>query len=65
MKTSQHVVAYVWHETVCHEEFAETAMTVDTVRSAERRATLMFDLLLTYLAGPDPHQFGETVTHVH
>jgi hypothetical protein len=49
MMTSQHVVAYVWHETLCHEP----ALNLDTVRDAERRATLMFDLLLTYLAESD------------
>jgi len=53
MKTSQHVVAYVWQETFGHDAFAEPAVPVDTVRDAERRATVMFDLLLTYLAGPE------------
>ncbi len=53
MKTSQHVVAYVWQETFGHDPFAEPAIAVDTVRAAERRATVMFDLLLTYLAGPE------------
>lgn len=58
MKTSQHVVAYVWQETFGHDSFAEPPIAVDTVRAAERRATVMFDLLLTYLAGPEsttPH----------
>jgi hypothetical protein len=50
MTSQQHVVAYVWHETVCHETIAEP---VDTIHHAERRATLMFDLLLTYLAEPE------------
>ena len=62
MKTSQHVVAYVWHETLCHEAFTESALIDDTVRDAERRATLMFDLLLTYLAESDyvmPRRSGD------
>ena len=53
MKTSQHVVAYVWHETLSHEPFTEPELMSDTVCDAERRATLVFDLLLTYLAESD------------
>ncbi len=53
MKTSQHVVAYVWHETLSHESAIEPTPNTDTVCLAERRATLVFDLLLTYLAEAD------------
>lgn len=50
MNKSQHVVAYVWNEALRQETVTET---IDTVRTAERRATLVFDLLLTYLSDSD------------
>ena len=50
MKTSQHSIGNVWDDASFREEFAEPAMVVDTVRDAERRATMVFDLLLTYLS---------------
>ena len=49
MKTYQQTIGYVWEDASFREEFAEPAMIVDTVRDAERRATMVFDLLLTYL----------------
>jgi hypothetical protein len=50
MKTSQHAIGNVWDDASFREEFAEPAMVIDTVRDAERRATMVFDLLLTYLS---------------
>lgn len=49
MKTYQQTIGNVWEDASFREEFAEPAMIVDTVRDAERRATMVFDLLLTYL----------------
>lgn len=53
MKTSQHSIVNVWDDALFREEFAEPAMVIDTVRDAERRATMVFDLLLTYLSSAE------------
>lgn len=50
MKTCEHAIGNVWEDASFREEFAEPALVVDTVRDAERRATMVFDLLLTYLS---------------
>lgn len=50
MKTCEHAIRNVWEDASFREEFAEPALVVDTVRDAERRATMVFDLLLTYLS---------------
>lgn len=56
MKTNQHVVAYVWRETLSHESLTEPTISQDSIQEAKHRATLMFDLLLTYLSGPSATQ---------
>lgn len=53
MMTSQQLVGTAWHDDLCCQTWIEP-QPVDTVRDAERRATLVFDMLLTYLAGSEP-----------
>lgn len=53
MMTSRQLVGTAWHDDLCCQTWIEP-QTVDTVRDAERRATLVFDMLLTYLSGLEP-----------
>lgn len=53
MMTSQHLVGTAWHDDLCCHTWIEP-QPADTVHDAERRATLVFDMLLTYLAGSEP-----------
>ncbi|MBS0207009.1 MAG: hypothetical protein JSS49_29385 [Planctomycetes bacterium] len=53
MKTSQQLVGTAWHEDLCCQTWIEP-QPVDTIHDAETRATLVFDMLLTYLSSPAP-----------
>ena len=53
MMTCQTDACHYWQEELFRDAFADSGSMIDTVRDAERRATLVFDVLLALLNEPD------------
>lgn len=59
MMTCHNSTGDLWQDELFRDAFADSGSIIDTVRDAERRATLVFDVLLAYLSDDPlvmPHQ---------
>lgn len=50
MMTCQNAPDDMWQDELFCDAFADSGSIIDTVRDAERRATLVFDVLLAFLS---------------
>lgn len=62
MKTCQHTVEKLWYDAERRDVIEDFTTTFDAIHDAERRATRVFEMLLTVLSNPDGTGYGSLPT---